>query len=303
MDQPRQCGELGSPAVGRGVSWGVCWSAHKNSSLAIGEHDVPGRVQCGERRRRRHPSVGEGSRQESTAVVRPLPQLSLGSCGDFAEPRQHTIGQRRLPARNVEYGEWVVGDDVADSDAGTHPRMKASTPVFWAPDHDGAVAFQSGSHAVGTAGPFRPGEPGGQVAVRGSVKDAPTSPAADVARPPSSANTTSWSIECALTSPAAGARSKRGSTSYSSRHRYQDMRISGRTPWTVSAPAAKRSQAAVVLLRLSPASAAPLVAGEWPLVCPSAPFIPAPLGGGEGPVQDRLANAPTTRWQGRLVPG
>src|SRR5215218_7767937 len=108
-----------------------------------------------------------------------------------------------------------------------------------------------------------------------------TSPAADVARPPSSANTTSWSIECALTSPAAGARSKRGSTSYSSRHRYQDMRISGRTPWTVSAPAANRSQAAVVLLRLSPASAAPLVADEWPLVCSFAPFIPAPLGGGE----------------------
>ena len=74
-------------------------------------------------------------------------------------------------------GSWLAAlVPGADSDAGTHPRMKASTPVFWAPDHDWAVAFQRGSHAVGTAGPFRPGEPGGQVAVRGSVKDAPTSP-------------------------------------------------------------------------------------------------------------------------------
>src|SRR5918992_2665433 len=108
-----------------------------------------------------------------------------------------------------------------------------------------------------------------------------TSLAAEVARPPSSANTTSWSMEWALTSTAAGARSKAGSTSYSSRHRYQDMRISGRTPWTVSAPPAKRSQAAEVFRKLSSSGAVPLVAGAPPFVRSLAPFIPSPLAVGE----------------------
>ena len=101
---------------------------------------------------------------------------------------------------------------------------------------------------------------------------------AQVARPPSSANTTSCSIECLLTSAAAGARSRPGSTAYSSRHRYHDIRISGRTPRTVSAPAAKRSLAAMIFLRLSPDSAVPLVASAAPFVWPFAPFIPSPLG-------------------------
>src|SRR5579875_797618 len=60
------------------------------------------------------------------------------------------------------------------------------------------------------------------------------------------------------------------------------MRISGRTPWTVSAPAAKRSRAAAVLLRLTSASIAPLVAGDAPFVGSFTPFLPGPLSSGEG---------------------
>src|SRR3954454_23664130 len=98
-------------------------------------------------------------------------------------------------------------------------------------------------------------------------------------------------MECALTSTAAGAWSRPGSTSYSSLHRYQDMRISGRTPRTVSAPAAKLSHAAAVCLTLSSARpvpvpvalpvAAPLVERAAPFVRSLAPFIPSPFAVGE----------------------
>jgi hypothetical protein len=56
------------------------------------------------------------------------------------------------------------------------------------------------------------------------------------------------------------------------------MRISGRTPRTVSAPAAKRSLAAMIRFELSPESAVPLVADEAPFVWPFPPFIPSSLG-------------------------
>jgi len=78
-----------------------------------------------------------------------------------------------------------------------------------------------------------------------------------------------------------------GSTSYSTRHRYQDMRISGRTPWTVSAPAAKRSRASATRSRPSPPKPVPLVAGAEPFVRFFAPFIPFPLGGRGEESQDR----------------
>ena len=42
--------------------------------------------------------IGEGSRQEGAGVLRTLPQLGLGPGGGVAEPWQHRIGQRRLPA-------------------------------------------------------------------------------------------------------------------------------------------------------------------------------------------------------------
>jgi hypothetical protein len=104
-------------------------------------------------------------------VAGALPQFSLGDCGGFAEPRKRGARQRDLPARNAEYGDWLVSDDIADSDAGAVPQMKASAPVLWARDYDGIVAFQSGSHAVGAACPFRPSGPRGQVALRGWAQD------------------------------------------------------------------------------------------------------------------------------------
>ncbi len=118
-----------------------------------------------------------------------------------------------------------------------------------------------------------------------------TSRAAQAARPPSSANTTSCSMECAVPSVAAGARSRCGSTSYSSRHRYHDTRISGRTPRTVSAPAANRSRAAAIRPRFSSDSAAPFVAGAVPVAGSFAPFIQFPLGVGGGTSQYRFAVA------------
>src|SRR3954471_9432190 len=114
-----------------------------------------------------------------------------------------------------------------------------------------------------------------------TLSASPTSRAAPAASPPSSANTTSCSIECAVPSAAAGARSRSGLTSYSSRHRYQDTRISGRTPCTLSSPAANRSRAAAIRPRLSSESAAPFVAGNAPVVGSFAPFIQFPLGSGE----------------------
>src|SRR3954471_6420948 len=124
-----------------------------------------------------------------------------------------------------------------------------------------------------------------------TLSASPTSRAAPAASPPSSANTTSCSIECAVPSTAAGARSRSGLTSYSSRHRYQDTRISGRTPCTSSSPAANRSRAAAIRPRLSSESAAPFVAGSGPVVGSLAPFIQFPLGSGERASQDRAAVA------------
>src|SRR3712207_9583440 len=45
---------------------------------------------------------------------RPLAQLGLGGRGDPAQPRQHGIGLRRVPAGDVEHGERLVRDHVAD---------------------------------------------------------------------------------------------------------------------------------------------------------------------------------------------
>lgn len=121
-----------------------------------------------------------------------------------------------------------------------------------------------------------------------------TSRAATDASPPSSANMASCSMACVLSSAAAGARSRPGLTLYSSRHLYQDMRISGRTPRTLSAPAANRSRASLVRLRLVDTEAAPLAVSSAPLVGSSVPFIPYPLVGGRVRLTIGLADAPTT---------
>src|SRR5215472_946845 len=69
-----------------------------------------------------------------------------------------------------------MGDHVPDGDTGAHPWVKGVAPMFRAPDHDGMVALQRGSHSVGTARPLRPGGPGGEVTVRAKVKETLASP-------------------------------------------------------------------------------------------------------------------------------
>jgi hypothetical protein len=143
--------------------------------------------------------------------------------------------------------------------------------------------------------------PPGSVTVTRPSRPA-TSRAALVARPPSSANTTSRSIEWALSSGAAGgARSRPGSTPYCSRHRYHDVRISGRTPWTASSPAVKLSQASAVLMRLPSASAFPLVACEAPLTPMFTPFIPSPLAMGRSVPSIVISHPPTMQTMPRCA--
>ena len=76
-----------------------------------------------------------------------------------------------------------------------------------------------------------------------------TSLAIDAAALPSWANTISCSSACSpedsSSADAGGAALRRGSTWYCSRHRYQDVATSGRTPRTRSSPARNRSRAAV----------------------------------------------------------
>ena len=159
------------------MSRNVRGRADQHRGRAVGEHHLPGRVDHRERYSGCQPGVSKGGRQQSAAVVGPLPQLGLGGRGHPAEPGQHRIGHCHFPAGDVENGERIVGDDVTDGDTGARPWMKALAPVLGAPDHDGAMAFQCGSHAIGPARPLRPGGPGSQVAVRGQAADAPAAPA------------------------------------------------------------------------------------------------------------------------------
>src|SRR3954469_25010012 len=95
-----------------------------------------------------------------------------------------------------------------------------------------------------------------------------TSLAIDAAAVPSCVNTISWSSVCSpedsSSADAGGALLRLGSTWYCSRHRYQDVATSGRTPRTRSSPARNRSRAAVTAWYRS-ASLMPLRFAVWPI--------------------------------------
>jgi hypothetical protein len=113
--QLRQDGDVRRPAVGRRVSGGVSGSSQQDSSLGIGEDNIPGYVHRGKWRRRCQPAVGKGRGEENAGIVGALAQRGLGGCDGFAEPGKCRAGQRALPARNAECGEWLIIDDIADS--------------------------------------------------------------------------------------------------------------------------------------------------------------------------------------------
>ncbi len=69
------------------------------------------------------------------------------------------------PARDVEDRYRVIGDGVANGDAGADPFVKAPAPVLGAVDQHRAGGLECGAHAVRPGRPFRPARPRCHVAL------------------------------------------------------------------------------------------------------------------------------------------
>ena len=162
--QPREV-EGRVPAHGRVERGHARGDAEQQAGLLVGDDDLAAGVERGERRSRPRPRLRERGGQLGAAVHGAQAQDLARTADRGRQPAGRLHRKLAAPGRDVEDGDRVVGDGVANGNAGADPLVEAPAPVLGPVDDHRTGRLEGGAHPVGPRGPFRPARPRRHVAL------------------------------------------------------------------------------------------------------------------------------------------